>query len=291
MNMDKMFTAKKSLILVWMIIVLVVVACRPEQSVETSPTPEIVATSQPATLEPTSAPQVTPVPATATTPAETTATPMEPVGTLDEFIARLQTAVAGRDVTLLESLMADPFNIGYWLSEGVSLAPPEAADQLLNNLLAGEASVTWADPGLDLAPLLQGQPPATMLGPDKQVAAALLSYGWGPDGNGEAVQFITVQPDGTYKWELLLYAGSGFLSQPTTESAVVITADEATFYSGPGTEFEPVATVFGGMAYPVVGMSFDGQWWRLACYDDGNVRIPSCWVSADPAISEPTTIP
>jgi hypothetical protein len=119
----------------------------------------------------------------------------------------------------------------------------------------------------------------------------LLSYGWGPDAGGEAIQFITKQPDGTFQWELMLYSGFGFTGFPTDVEAVVINADEATFYSGPGDTFEAVATVFGGMPYPVTGVSQDNAWWRLRCYDDNNVLIPQCWVSADPAITSPTTLP
>lgn len=191
----------------------------------------------------------------------------------------------------MQTLMADPFSVGYWLSEGVSYSPAEAAQLLETSLLPDGSQVTWADPGMDLASLLQGQPPASFLGPDRQVAAALLSYGWGEDGSAEAIQFITQQPDGTFRWELMLYSGFGFTGLPTDVAAVLINADEATFYSGPGESYEPVATVFGGMTYPVIGVSLDQQWWRLTCYDDNNVLMPQCWVSADPAISSPTAAP
>ncbi|MFO7664484.1 MAG: hypothetical protein R6X18_18095, partial [Chloroflexota bacterium] len=262
------------------------------------PTPETVVTTEPVpTLEPSPMPVNTHVPATATVPPEPTATvatgdmPGEVPATLDEFIAVMQAAVATQDWATLESLMADPFTIGYWMSEGVTSSAVEVIEQMENNFLSGNAIVVWADPDLDLAPMLMGQPPATMLGPDKNVVAALLSYGWGPDGNGEAIQLITEQPDGALQWELMLYSSFGFIGLPTDVPAVVITADEATFYSGPGTTYETVAMVAGGFSYPVIGTSSDGQWWRLECYDDANARIPSCWVSTDPAISQPTTLP
>jgi hypothetical protein len=275
---------------------LMLMACQPQQPGELTPTPDLVLATEPApALEPTAAPENTPVPATV--PPEPTATVEtgdmngEMPGTIDDFIAAMQAAVAERDFATLESLMADPFTIGYWLSEGVTSSTAEAVEQMETNFLSGDAYVVWADPDLDLAPMLMGQPPATMLGPDKNVVAALLSYGWGSDGNAEAIQFITEQPDGTLQWEMMLYSGFGFMGLPTDVPAVVIAADEATFYSGPGTTYEPVATVAGGFNYPVIGASTDGQWWRLVCYDDANARIPSCWVSADPAISQPTTLP
>jgi hypothetical protein len=181
--------------------------------------------------------------------------------------------------------------VGYWLSEGVSYAPAEAAAFLESAMLPEGAQIVWADPEMDLAPLLQGQPPATFLGPDKEVAAALLSYGWGENGDAEAIQFISRQADGSYRWELMLYSAFGFMGLPTDVEAVIVNADEATFYAGPGTEYEPVATVFGGQTYPVIGVSQDQQWWRLRCYDDVNALIPQCWVSADPAVTSPTTLP
>lgn len=73
--------------------------------------------------------------------------------------------------------------------------------------------------------------------------------------------------------------------------AVATATDEATFYAGPGETYDSVVTVFGGMTYPVIGISPDQQWWRLRCYDDSNVLIPQCWVTADPAVTSPSTLP
>lgn len=262
-------------IVVWlalMLMALALVACQPTGG-ETGVTPPATeaATTVPATAEPTEAP----------TEAAT--------DTLQGFIEQLQLAIAARDFTALQGLMSDPFSVGYWLSEGVSYTPEEAAAFLESTLLPEGAQIVWADPDLDLAPMLQGMSPASFLSPDKQVAAALLSAGWGEDASGEAIQFITTQPDGSYRWELLLFSSFGFGGMPTTVEAVLINADEATFYSGPGTTYEAVATVFGGLTYPVIGASMDNNWWRLRCYDDANELILSCWVSADPAVSTPTT--
>ena len=86
--------------------------------------------------------------------------------------------------------------------------------------------------------------------------ATLLSYGWGADGLAEAIQFITQGADGTYRWDTMLYSGFG-LGAPTDAVSVLINGDEATFYSGPGASYEPVATVFGGQTVPVLGVSDD----------------------------------
>lgn len=226
--------------------------------------------------------------ATATAGVEATA----PVtGSLEEFVDGLKLAVAERDFAALQSYMADPFTVGYWLSEGVQSNPAEATALFESNFLPQDAQIIWDNGETDLSQLLQGQLAETFLGPDKEVAAALLSYGWGADAAGEAIHFITEQPDGSFRWDTMLYSGFGFAGMPTEVQAVVINADEATFYSGPGEGFEPVATVAGGFTYPVIGSSQDGGWWRLRCYGDNNELIPQCWVSADPAVSSPTTMP
>ena len=281
---------KKMVLFAALVGLLLLVACQPNGN-EVDVTPEVTLPAAPtaaATDEPTATVEV----ATATTEAPTaTVAATTPAATLDAFIAQLQAAINARDFATMQTLMADPFNVGFWLSEGVQYTPAEAVAAFESDYLPAGATVIWADPNMDLTPLLQGQPPATFLGPDKQVVATLLSYGWGADGLAEAIQFITQGADGTYRWDTMLYSGFGFGSLPADVEAVVIAADEATFYSGPGTSYAPVATVFGGLPYPVIGLSDDGHWWRLECYDDSNVRIPSCWVSADPAVTTPTTLP
>lgn len=273
-----------------LLVLLLAAACTPggAPTETTPPAMDIALTLPPA---PTDAPAEAATDTPATEPTATAeGTPASPV-TADDFIATLQEAVAARDFATLQGLMADPFTVGYWLSEGVSYTPAEAAAFLESNVLPAGAQIVWADPDMDLAPMLQGQPPASFLGPDKEVAAAMLSYGWGEDASAEAIHFIARQPDGTFRWELMLYSGFGFMGLPTDVEAVVINADEATFYSGPGDTYDPVATVFGGMTYPVIGASQDQMWWRLRCYDDNNELIPQCWVSADPAVSAPSTLP
>lgn len=204
--------ARYALVLLGLLAVLLA-ACQTTGETDVTPLPP-TATTEPTpeapTAEPTSAATPTAEP---TATAEPAATTEAPAASLDEFINQLQLAIAARDFTAMQTFMTDPFAVGYWLSEGVSLTPAEAAAQFESNFLPEGAQITWADPAMDLAPLLQGQPPATFLGPDKQVVATLLSYGWGPDGAGEAIQFITQQPDGTYRWELMLYSGFGFAAE------------------------------------------------------------------------------
>lgn len=269
------------------------VACQPAGG-EVGVTPDVTLLPAPtaaATAEPTATTAAATTEPTATVEAATATATTAPAASLDAFVAQLQTALGTRDLAAMQALMSAPFTVGYWLSEGVQYTPDEAVAAFENDFLPAGATLVWADPAMDLAPLLQGQPPATFLGPDKQVVAALLSYGWGQDAAAEAIQFIIQQPDGSYRWDTMLYSSFGFGSLPAEIEAVVIATDEATLYSGPGTSYAPVATVAGGLPYPVLGLSDDRNWWRLECYDDNNERVPSCWVSADPAVTQPTTLP
>lgn len=288
-----MFNKTSTLTIAVLLLFSLLIGCTPDGAID-EPTVQptlIVESVTPEPMDSPTEPAPTEAPSLPATPTATAPATSPSSASLDDFVGVLTQAIATRDFATMQTLMADPFSVGYWLSEGVSYSPAEAAQLLETSLLPDGSQVTWADPGMDLASLLQGQPPASFLGPDRQVAAALLSYGWGEDGSAEAIQFITQQPDGTFRWELMLYSGFGFTGLPTDVAAVLINADEATFYSGPGESYEPVATVFGGMTYPVIGVSLDQQWWRLTCYDDNNVLMPQCWVSADPAISSPTAAP
>lgn len=55
-------------------------------------------------------------------------------------------------------------------------------------------------------------------------------------------------------------------------------------FSGQGEEHAVIGTVFAGMTAKVTGVSADGAWWRVICPDD---TIGSCWVSADPTMTQP----
>ena len=54
--------------------------------------------------------------------------------------------------------------------------------------------------------------------------------------------------------------------------------------SGPGTNYGIVGKVFAGQAAQVTGVTADGGWWRVLCPDG---TVGSCWVVADPVLTEP----
>jgi len=127
------------------------------------------------------------------------------------------------------------------------------------NKETSEPTITTTAPALIVVPTA-GEMPATV--------AAL--------ANTPSATPVATEPPGT--------------SVATTDVVgVVITAAEATLYSGPGEDYPVVATGFGGSNYPVTGISEDEQWWRLTCYDDALIAIDACWASTDPSITAPTT--
>ncbi|SRR5581483_4916205 len=76
--------------------------------------------------------------------------------------------------------------------------------------------------------------------------------------------------------------------KPTTVRYVLAKQD-INIRSGPGTDFDIVGGVYAGQTAQVTGyQSADGLWWRVVCPTDAATH---CWVSADPALTEPTTAP
>jgi hypothetical protein len=123
--------------------------------------------------------------------------------------ATLMAALNGRDYKQVEAMMGNPFIIGYWGSEGVTLSPLDAVEQLRRNLLPASGQLPYT---LDPAqfPLLAGTPLSQLWGPDVSVALSIYSQGWGPDGNDEAILTIANGPDGSVYWHGLVYGRFGF---------------------------------------------------------------------------------
>jgi hypothetical protein len=134
------------------------------------------------------------------------------MSTADEALEVLQYSLEIGNFYPFTYLMGNPFVIGYWRSEGVSLPRQEAFTQLETNYLPSpEQVVIISDPAL--FPSLDGTPLSTMWGPDVDVAANLYSTGWGPDGQGEAILVISRCQQDTYDayyWYGMLYAMDGF---------------------------------------------------------------------------------
>lgn len=81
---------------------------------------------------------------------------------------------------------------------------------------------------------------------------------------------------------------STFPTKPTAVKYVQAKQD-INIRKGPGTNYDIVGGVYAGQTAQVTGVSSaDGQWWRVIC-PDGSVG--DCWVSADPALTEPAPPP
>jgi uncharacterized protein YgiM (DUF1202 family) len=73
-----------------------------------------------------------------------------------------------------------------------------------------------------------------------------------------------------------------------TDVQYVMAQSDLQIFSGPGSNFGVVGQVFGGQTVKVTGTNVDGSWWRVICSDS---TIGSCWVSGDPALTQPTNSP
>ena len=73
-----------------------------------------------------------------------------------------------------------------------------------------------------------------------------------------------------------------------TEIKYVMALEDVTMHNGPGEEYAVIGGIFGGQAALVTGVSADEQWWQVICPDD---RVGNCWISADPSLTGPTTLP
>jgi len=125
----------------------------------------------------------------------------------------LADAFAAADYEVLRGLMGESLNIGYWLSEGQTLTPEQAEEQLRYFLLPDPASVSFVRDQMQF-PDLGNMDPAAAFGPDVQIVDLVYSQGWGSDGRGEAMLAIAEGADGSQYWHGIIYASFGFALPP-----------------------------------------------------------------------------
>jgi hypothetical protein len=135
--------------------------------------------------------------------------PAEPAGgDSAAFAAWLKETLAARDYDRLQTLMADPFTIAGWRSEGQSYPPAQAIQQLQANHLNADTDLAY--PERDVTLLLGGADPFAVFGPEARIARILFADGWGPNGADEALLYIVQTPEGEYRWYGVLTALGGF---------------------------------------------------------------------------------
>jgi hypothetical protein len=131
-------------------------------------------------------------------------------GTVAYAACNVQDAIRSGNTQPLASMMTDPFLIGFWRSEGLSLAPQEAFLQITNALLPEETQKLHFTIDRGQFPHLEGQPVEGIFGPDQEYALIVFSQGWGPEGNGEALLYFVQEPEGSFRWKALLIANQSF---------------------------------------------------------------------------------
>jgi hypothetical protein len=156
---------------------------------------------------------------------------------LGEFESQLHEALTQRDAEALRSLMGESFLVAYWQSEAVSLPAEEAVSQLLNSHLAEHNFLVFQEfqklPAFD---------PKMFVGPDVELAKAIYVFGWGLDGRGESLLFVSRRPDGSLFWQGLLVTPQGFappLGQVCSEPVEVPIVDGRASSNGISFRIDP----------------------------------------------------
>ncbi len=182
------------------------------------------------------------------------------------FIQSIVDTLNAHNFTSLPAVMDENFVFAYWQSQGTSYQ----SDQAIEQLQTGHISATLtSDAGKDLTALLGGTNPYSIMGLDPARSQALFVTGWGLDGKGEAILYITQRPDGSLYWHSVLIAPTGFAPPSTSligPYAVIRVAenDVLNIRSGAGAG-QPVGGTFAWNAINVMRTgptaSMDGAEW------------------------------
>lgn len=117
---------------------------------------------------------------------------------LDPALTRLRSAVEAKDYDALTELLVEPWVLGFYRSEGITLDPEDVIEQLQRNYL-GPGDVV-VDLATDARALLGEE---ISFSPD--VLYVLYSTGWGIDQVDDAFLLVTQDEEGQLRWGGLLY--------------------------------------------------------------------------------------
>ena len=158
-------------------------------------------------------------------PAEAVATfTPDPKYDLDIFAETLTTSLATHDYEKLVPLIGNPFSLAS-IGTGTSTLPPaELVKRMQSRLLPDTSRTPVFIPDADITSILGANAPTT-LGPGLIVVRVLYSQGWGDDGKGEAVLYISELPDKSFAWYGLLFDKDGFAPAEETEPAEEVSAE------------------------------------------------------------------
>ncbi len=136
-------------------------------------------------------------------------TPPLPCPTPSELLQKIVTSLNAHDFVAARNPMGQTFSMAFWQSQGNSYTPDEAINELQTNYI-GASTVLVPDPSKDLSVLLDRPDPYSIVGLDASHSLALFVSGWGLDGKGEAVLFVTQGTSGVPYWHSVLIAPTGF---------------------------------------------------------------------------------
>ena len=199
--------------IVFLIVLPALMACQPAR---TEPAPTVTYTPLPPTLvrpTPTQG-EVTPTDDTGddtivATPSGPTPTPLYSVNTLEGFRQLLTYGIDTKNYQYLLYAMTSPFTIADENGGGQPIKSRDAIARIESDLLPKTITVHY-DFEKDLTPLLGGKTPQQMFPADANVVNAFYSSGWGKDGKGAAILFITQSRGLTYRWYAVMFAPQGF---------------------------------------------------------------------------------
>lgn len=218
---------------------------------------------------------------------------------LTGFKQALTDALNARDYETLRLMMDTSLTIAHWRSQGDVYDGEPAIEQLKLNHIGGTSSIA-ADLNKDIASLPAGTDPLSVFGLDVGPNQALFVTGWGVDGKDEAILYMNYLLDGTLYWHGVLVAKGGFASSNNNSNSsadtsvhsttvqYILALQDISILSGPSSQQASIGSIASGQIAKVTGISADGKWWRVMCPDD---TAGDCWVTADPAYTQPTELP
>ena len=151
-------------------------------------------------------------------------TPPLPCVTPTEFAKTIVDALNAKNFDAAKVRMGPSFMMALWQSQGTSYTPDEAVQQLQLNYI-GAGTVLAPDPNKDLSALLGDVNPYSIMGLDPSNTLALFVSGWGLDGKGEAILYVTRSANGSLYWPSVLIAPAGFASSSNPTSHEAFCAD------------------------------------------------------------------
>jgi photosystem II stability/assembly factor-like uncharacterized protein len=170
-------------------------------------------------------------------------TPPMPCASAPDYAQTVVNNLNAKNFDAAKSMMGQSFTVALWQSQGTSYPPNDAIQQLQTNYI-GASTVLVSNPSKDFNALLGGLNPYSIMGLDPSNSQALFVSGWGLDGRGEAILYVTKDAEGKLYWNSVLIAPTGFVppAAPVTLTGPyavvrVAAADVLNIRSGAGVSF------------------------------------------------------